>query len=139
MGRLRALVFPDPPRAFRWRRGLKISLRAVHTLCASVLVGGALLAVDPGRSSAWAAGTAISGLALVLLDLHESGAFLVQIRGLVVLAKIALLATLPWLRWQPALLAAALLLSVLSSHAPGRVRYLVLLGRGRITGGCSNG
>ncbi len=139
MGRLRSFLFPDPPRAFRWRRWIKIGLRAIHALCASVLVGGALLAVDPSQSSAWAAGTAISGLALVLLDLHESGAFLVQIRGLVVFAKIALLATLPWLGWAPTLLATALVLSVLSSHAPGSVRYFMVLGRGRITGGCSKG
>jgi len=137
---LRALVFPARSRPLPGRRGIKISLRAVHTLCAGVLVGGLVLAADPGRIGLWIAGTAISGSAILLLDLHESGAFLVQIRGLVVLGKIALLASLPLLgASRPALLAAVLLISVVSSHAPSRVRYFLVVGRRSIMGSRSKG
>ena len=36
-------------------------------------------------------------------------------------------------------LAALVVISVVSSHAPGKLRYLVLLGGGRITGSDSRG
>jgi hypothetical protein len=140
VSRLRALVFPVRPRSLPGRRGIKISLRAVHALCAGVLVGGLLLAVEPDRVGPWIAGTAISGLAILLLDLHESGAFLVQIRGVVVLGKIVLLASMPWLgASRPGLLAAVLLISVVSSHAPSKVRYLLVIGRRSISGSRSKG
>jgi len=137
---LRALVFPARPRTLAGRRGLKISLRAVHALCAGVLVGGLLLAVEAERIGPWIVGTAISGLAILFLDLHESGAFLVQTRGLVVMGKIALLAALPLLgASRPLLLTVALLISVVSSHAPSSVRYFLVIGRRSISGSRSKG
>jgi hypothetical protein len=123
-----SILFPDPPRDFRGRRALKIVLRATHVLCASLCVGA--YAFDaPGRA-AWLVAAALSGTAILVLDLHESAAFLLQVRGAVVLSKIVALAFLPaggvWL------LAAIVLLSVVSSHAPSSVRHCVLLGRGRV-------
>ena len=140
MSRLSKVILPERPRAFRYRRGLKIVLRAAHVFCASVLTGGTLLAVAPSQISPWLTATAISGLSIVLLDLHESGAFLVQLRGVLVLAKIGLLASLPWLApWRAATFAAILVISVLSSHAPSSVRYFMVLGRDRVTAPRSKG
>jgi len=76
----------------------------------------------------------------VLLDLHESAAFLLQVRGLVVIVKLVLLALLP--RFGGAtgwVLAAIVVLSVASSHAPGSVRYRLLAGGDRFAGGRSKG
>ncbi len=92
--RLSALVFPDPPRSFRGRRATKVSVRAVHVLCAGVLVGSYLLHADEETRRTWLTATIATGMALLLLDLHESGAFAFQVRGVFVASKIAILTML---------------------------------------------
>ncbi len=106
----------------------------------AVLVGGSILGVESERLHPWLIGALASGLLIFLLDLHESGAFLLQIRGAVVLGKLALLAALPWFgTWRPWLLGALVVISVLSSHAPSRVRYYMVIGGGKIPGARSKG
>jgi hypothetical protein len=125
---LKALLFPDPPRTFPGRRALKIVLRAGHVLCAGTYVGAHVFAVDPVSRQTWLAAVLTSGVLLLLLDLHETAAFLLEIRGLVVLGKVVLLALLPWLGGaQLWVLGGLLLVSVLSSHAPASVRHRVVV------------
>lgn len=134
-----ALFFPREPRQFRGLRALKITLRAVHVLCAGVLTGAYVLEASSGRGP-WLAATLASGGAILALDLYQSAAFLLQVRGLVLLLKVALLLALPAFgesaRW---VLVALMLLSVVSSHAPSKVRYFLLVGRGRIRGSTAAG
>jgi len=140
MRRLVALLFPDPPRAFPGRRGLKIVLRAVHVLCAGILVGAYLFAVDSAVRTDWLVGTLATGTLLLLLDLHETAAFLLQVRGVVLVGKLSALAALPWCGdAKPWVLGGIVLVSVVSSHAPGYVRHRVLAGAGRVTGATSQG
>ncbi len=137
---LSSWIFPEIPRDFPGRRGLKILLRGCHVLPVAVLVGGSILGVEAELLRPWLAGALASGLLMFLLDLHESGAFLLQIRGLVVLGKIGLVAAWPWLgAWRPWLLGALVVISVLSSHAPSRVRYFLITGGGKIRGATSKG
>jgi hypothetical protein len=110
-------------------------------LASGVLCGATLLGAEGPQRHAWLLAALLSGLFLVALDLHESGAFLLQIRGLVVLAKIGLLAALPWFSplgagWA---LAVVTVVSVLSSHTSSKIRYYVVLGGGRIEGARSKG
>jgi hypothetical protein len=67
------------------------------------------------------------------LDLHESGAFLLQLRGLVVGVKLLLIALLPLFDaaavWVVAVIACG---SVISSHASSSFRHYLVWGRGRI-------
>jgi hypothetical protein len=127
--RLIELLFPATPRELGPRRGIKIFLRAVHVACAGILSGAYLLGVDAAREG-WLAATVTTGTALLLLDLHESGAFLLQVRGVVVLLKVAALCALLGLpALEPAagwILVALVVLSVVFSHAPSGVRYRVL-------------
>ena len=129
------ILFPDRPRRFRGQRTIKILLRAAHVLCVALLLGAwafPATAADRAAALAWTAG---SGGCLLLLDLHATAAFLVQVRGLVLLGKLAGLGVLPFLdRGQLALLGVLLVVSVVSSHAPARLRYQVVFGRGRIRG-----
>jgi len=132
-----ALLFPDPPRAFPGRRAVKICLRALHVLCAGVLTGGALLGTAP---PAWLWATLCTGTAILLLDLHESAAFLLEVRGLIVVAKLVLVGCLPLFGpATPWVLVAILLGSVISSHAPASVRHRVVLGRGRVRSAATRG
>jgi hypothetical protein len=115
-------------------------LRAAHVLPAAGLLGAHLFAVPESVAAPWWHATLLTGLVLLLLDLHESATFLLQIRGLVVIVKLVLIAVLPGLGGYAAwALGAVLLVSVVSSHAPGRVRYFLLIGRSRLTGSRSKG
>ena len=135
-----SLLSPDPPRAFPGRRGVKVALRAVHVLCAGVLAGAWIAGAGAEARATWLLAAVTSGGALLAVDLHESAVFLVQVRGLVLLGKLAALglalslpAAAPWI------LAGLVLASVLSSHAPSRVRYRLLVGRGRLAPSRSKG
>lgn len=109
-------------------------------LCAAILTGAYVLGAAPEISQPWLHAALLTGLLILLLDLHESAAFLLQVRGLVVIVKLLLIAALPWLGGHATwVLTAILLASVVSSHAPGRVRYFLLVGRSGITGGRSKG
>lgn len=133
------LLFPPEPRSFRGRRGLKILFRAVHVLCAGVLTGAYLLDVGASRRG-WLTATVASGTAILLLDLYESGVFLLQLRGLVVAGKIAVLVALPHFEKHAGwVLAALVVVSSLTSHAPGRVRYFLVLGGGKFRGAETKG
>lgn len=134
------LLFPDPPRDFAVRRGLKVLLRSAHVLCAGVFVGAHVFGADAVQRTPWLVATLATGFAILLLDLHESAAFLLQVRGAVVLVKLAVLALLPQFgEYQAAVLCALVVVSVCSSHAPSRIRYAVLVGRDKIARGRSKG
>jgi len=132
--------FPFKPRQFAGRRWIKIALRGVHVLCAGLLVGAYLFHAAPEVRGAWLGAACVSGLLVLLLDLHETAVFLVQVRGLVVLLKLAVLASLPWLGGLEAYaLGFLVFLSVVSSHASSKVRYRILIGAGRLKGAESKG
>ena len=135
-----ALLIPEEPREFPARRWVKMILRATHVLAAGVLCGSYLLGVGDAARLPWLLGAIISGLLILLLDLHESGAFLLQVRGLVVLTKIGILAALPHLgAYAGWMLAGVVMVSVVSSHASSKVRYFVVLGGSGIRGADSKG
>jgi len=138
--RLRSLLFPDPPREFAGRRTLKIVLRGVHVVCAGLCLGAYAFDVAAGERGMALAAALGSGLAILALDVHETAAFFLQVRGVVVVFKIALLALLPWFGDARALVIGALmLLSVVSSHAPGKIRHRQIAGAGRIEGARTHG
>jgi hypothetical protein len=137
---LREALFPAEPRGFRGRRALKVALRAAHVLCAGVLTGAYVLGASEAARHGWLWAAVGSGGAILLLDLHESAAFLLQLRGFVMAAKLALLALLPLFAPHEAWVLAGLVLgSVASSHAPAAFRYRVLVGGSRVRGGQSRG
>ena len=134
---MKTLLFPDEPRDFRGRRALKILLRGVHVLCAGVLLGAYVFDAGAGP---WLWATIGTGTLILLLDLHETAAFVLQVRGLIVVTKIALVAALPWFRGSETLLLGVLLVgSVMSSHAPAKFRHRQIFGRGRVRGATSAG
>ena len=125
---LKTLLFPDPPRGFAGRRATKIVLRGAHVLCAGIYLGAFVFGVEPAARESWFWALLVTGGLLLLLDLHETAAFLLETRGLVVLGKIVLLALLPWFDAAQAwVLGGLVLLSVLSSHAPAAVRHRVVV------------
>jgi hypothetical protein len=119
---------------------VKVGLRAAHVLCAAGLLGAVLFQVEDARGDPWLQAALLTGALVLLIDLHESCAFLLQVRGVVVLAKLGLLAALPALgAARPWVLSGLLLISVVFSHAPSEVRHRMLVAEGRIRGGRSRG
>jgi hypothetical protein len=139
--RLGTLLFPPQPRHFPGRRAVKVGLRAAHVLSVAGLVGAFVFHVEEVRRDPWLHASLATGALVLLIDLHESAAFLLQVRGVVVLIKLALLAALPALgaNAQVWVLSGLVVVSVVFSHAPSEVRHRLLVGAGRIRGGQSRG
>ncbi len=139
-GGLSALFFPPEPRSFPARRGLKVLFRAAHVLSAGILTGAYVLDAGAPLRTPWLVWAIASGALILLLDLYESAVFLLQVRGLVVIGKIGLLLALPLFERHAAwVLAALVVVSVVFSHAPGKIRYHVILGGDRFKGAETRG
>jgi hypothetical protein len=114
---------------------VKISLRAVHVLAVALLTGGAASGASLEALTPWVLATFATGLLLLAFDLFATCVFVLQVRGLVVFLKLAaFVAMMAAGTLDARVLGALILVSVISSHAPSRVRYYVLLGRGRVRG-----
>jgi len=137
---LSSVLFPPEPRTFSGQRLFKVLARAVHVLCAGTYVGAYILQAAPSQRGPWFLAALVSGAIVLALHLYETAAFLCQVRGLVVVAKVAALAALPLVEpfgaW---LLAAIVLVSVVSSHASSGIRHHQVLGRGRLRGASTKG
>ncbi|MEE8396391.1 MAG: hypothetical protein V3S29_10075, partial [bacterium] len=69
-------------------------------------------------------GTVVSGSVFVLVELHCSFVFLLQLKGLAVVAKMLLLAAAGFTsEGALGLLIVAIVIGGISSHMPGRFRY----------------
>lgn len=115
------------PRSQGTVRALRILLRTGHLLAFAVLYGRAW---DGGPAAGPATAAALTGLALVSLEVAVSPVWLVQIRGLVTAAKAVLLVC--GLAFPSVLLpslTAAAIAGGISSHMPGRYRYYSVLHR----------
>jgi hypothetical protein len=139
-GPILSILFPKEPRRFAGQRWVKIILRSLHVLCAGIYVGAFVFGVEKEPRTTWFLATLGSGASMLLVDLFESGAFLLQIRGVVVMTKLILLACISsfgsaavWV------LAGVGFFSVISSHASSTVRYFMVWGRGRIKGAETKG
>ncbi len=130
---LRAVLFPAVARSFPGQRLAKILARAVHVPCVCGLFGGHLFDVGPDQVTPWLFATIATGCFILLLDLYQSGAFLLQVRGVVLFGKLGLLSATRWFPGSTVeLLGSIVVVSVLSSHAPSKFRYFLVFGRGRV-------
>jgi hypothetical protein len=139
-GRIFRLLIPPEPRSYNGQRWVKMTARAAHVVLSGIYLGAFVFDVEPASRWPWFLATLLSGLLIVCLDLYESGAFLLQLRGLVVAVKLILLAFLPafgaagvWV------LAGVAFASVISSHATSGFRYYLVWGRDRIKGAETKG
>ena len=132
------------PGLVKWSREMKrtanIALRTAHIAAMGVLLGGHAFDVPPERVqvSLWL--TVGTGVGLAAIEAGPRLLWFHQGRGLVTLAKVALLCAVP-LAWDfrvPILLAVVVLASV-GSHMPARFRYYSVLYRDVIHDGSGPG
>jgi hypothetical protein len=99
-----------------------------------------VLGLHPALRASWLWATVGSESLLLALDLHETAALLLQVRGAFVLAKLVVVGLLPALPgMEPWILCGLVLASVAMSHAPAGVRYRPLAGPGSVHAACSRG
>lgn len=127
---LRRLLFPDENRYFPGRRWLMIGLRTLHLIGVAGVGGGFLYAAPVSDWYPYLALTVSSGLLLLLLEVACNGIWLFQLRGLAVLAKVAIFAAY---RFVPGIefpvMMAVIVISGVIAHAPARVRHYSILRR----------
>lgn len=124
------ILIPLEPRRYPGQRWIKMIARAAHVACAGIYLGALVFNVDPVTRGPWYLAAILSGLSMFALDLYESGGFLLQLRGLVTIIKLVLLAFLPTFGTTGVWIVAAVVFgSVISSHAPASFRYYLIWGR----------
>ena len=109
-------------------RVLRTTLRTLHVLAAAALYGGHVHGVEAARLVPALAATLVTGGAFLALEIWRFPPWLVQLRGVATLGKLALLACVPFL-WEQrvAILTLVVGVGVVVSHMPGRFRYRTLL------------
>ena len=109
------------------KRWSKISLRTLHLLAVAGVGGGVLFGLDKDLwINYWWLAMA-SGILMMLIDWISNPVWIVQIRGLVIILKLALLLLLGYnTNWDGMLLMSIIIISAVISHAPGNVRYYSL-------------
>ena len=123
---LSPLLFPAEPRGFPGRRTVRAVLRAIHTLAGGVLLGAHVFDAPAELAGSWLQLTLVSGLAFLAIDLHASCAILLELRGLLVLFKLALTGLVAVFPAQAvALLGTVLVAGSIGSHLPSRFRHFV--------------
>lgn len=127
------MLFPEEPRDFPGRRGLRSILRAGHILTTGVLLGGHVFAQPKEVLLVWLVASVATGAAIFLTDLHASFGVLCELRGALILVKIGLVAAAGvfWDARVP-LLVVAVFIGAIGSHMPGVFRHRVLFLRHRV-------
>jgi hypothetical protein len=106
-----------------WRRWLGIVLRSLHLVAVSLLALAVHGLAVPGPLSA-AGWVLVSGALLLSLELADGRLRLLELAGLLVLAKLALVALMVWRgEWLTPLFWGLLFVSAIGSHAPRRWRH----------------
>mgnify|MGYP000156022177 CR=1 FL=1 len=126
--KIKSLLFPSQARDFSGLRWLNITLRSLHLIGMAGMAGGYLYQTSLVALLPFWGITLYSGLAMVGLAIWANGRWLLQLRGWVVLFKLLLLWSLPWLDGVIADGAAwgfivIILLSSVIAHAPAKLRY----------------
>ncbi|HZD40002.1 MAG TPA: hypothetical protein VE131_04725 [Terriglobales bacterium] len=122
------------PRALPGARALRTTLRTAHLVAFGALYGGHLYGVPAERLWPALLATVATGGAFMSLEIYCTPLWLVQLRGMATLVKIALVAAVA-VFWNVRvwLLTAAIIIAGVTSHMPGRYRYYSVL-HGRVVG-----
>lgn len=118
------VLCPEPPRVIPAHRLLGVALRTAHLMTFGTLVGGHLFEVDHWRLFPFLVATILSGAGLTALEMASTCAWLFMGKGLAVLAKLLLLASIPLL-WEHrvVLLLLTVALASVGAHMPARFRH----------------
>ncbi len=121
-------------------RGWNVALRTAHLAATGVLLGGHAFDVPRERLLASLYASLGSGVALAASEAGPRTVWFHQVRGVLTLGKLVLIALVPvcW-EYRFVLLLAVVAIGSVGSHMPARFRYYSLLHRQVIRDGCGPG
>lgn len=124
----------EEPRPLPGVRVIRTTLRTAHLIAFGILYGGHVYGLPAQSLLPALVGTVVSGAVFMGLEIYRTPLWLVQIRGLATVAKIALVVAVGVL-WSARvwLLTLAVVIGSVASHMPGRYRYYSVL-HGRAIG-----
>lgn len=105
-------------------RVLRTTLRTVHVLAVGAYYGGHVFSVPPERLAPAAVAVIATGVLFVIFEVWSAPVWLVQIQGVATYVKVALIGSVS-LFWDQRIwiLSLVMVIGVVVSHAPGRLRY----------------
>lgn len=125
--RLKRWTQPRPVPAVR---PLRTTLRTAHLIAFGALYGGHVYGVAPDHLRPALLATVASGGLLMALEIYRLPLWVVQLRGVATLTKIALVAAVAvWWDLRIVFLTAAIIIGSVAAHMPGRYRYYSLVHR----------
>jgi hypothetical protein len=132
---LRALLLPEPPRRPAHGRAWNVAWRTAHLAVVGVLLGGHVFNVPPHLLVGWLWAAILTGGALMLLEAYATLDWFMQVGGLCLLLKLALL-VLIYFQWHARvpILFTVVAIAGISSHMPGRFRHYSLYYRRNMKG-----
>ncbi|MCP5429452.1 MAG: hypothetical protein H6962_04235 [Chromatiaceae bacterium] len=120
---LAQILFPEPTRYFPGQRWVNIALRSLHLVGVAGIGSGFLFDQAPAAWDTYWHLTLVSGIALSILYLWNTAAWLFELKGLGIVIKVVLLGIawgIPALRTELFIL--VIILSAVIAHATARVR-----------------
>jgi hypothetical protein len=120
---LAQILFPEPTRYFPGQRWVNIALRSLHLVGVAGIGSGFLFDQAPAAWDTYWHLTLVSGIALSILYLWNTAAWLFELKGLGIVIKVVLLGIawgVPALRAELFIL--VIMLSAVIAHATARVR-----------------
>ncbi len=122
------------PRPVPAGRILRTTLRTAHLIATGALYGGHVYGVEAERLVPALAAVLATGGGFLALEVYQASVWLIQVRGVATLVKLALVAAVaPLWDFRVLLLTLAVIIGGVSSHMPGRWRYHSVL-HGRVVG-----
>jgi hypothetical protein len=122
------IFFSAQPRKFKNKRWLEITLRTIHLIGIAGAGGGYLYQVPHQLWLPYQNILVVSGILLVILEIWTNPIWIIQIRGIAITLKLVLLFLMPFVQgWEPHIIITVIIISGISSHAPGDVRYYSLI------------
>jgi len=105
-------------------RVLRTTLRTTHMLAVGAYFGGHVFSVPPERLAPAAVAVLVTGVLFALFEVWSAPVWLFQIRGVATYVKLALIGSVS-LFWDQRIwiLSLVMVIGVVVSHAPGRIRY----------------
>jgi hypothetical protein len=105
-------------------RVLRTTLRTAHLLAVGAYYGGHVFSVPPERLAPAAVAVVATGVLFVIFEIWSAPVWLVQIQGVATFVKLALIGSVS-LFWDQRIwiLSLVMVIGVVVSHAPGRLRY----------------
>ncbi|MBU2510189.1 hypothetical protein KJ966_02590 [bacterium] len=127
------IFFPLESRSLWGKRWLNVVFRSLHLCSIGIYTGGVFFDISSELVMPSYIIAALSGLAIMAMDLYSNGKWIFQNRGLFIVIKIVLLGVLPHLgsytRWG---VLGIIIFSSYISHATADVRYFSVFHRKRI-------